>query len=305
MPRICVNGASLAYEVLGSGSPIVWTPGGWFPRENWVYLNAGSLASHYQIVLWDRPNCGASDVRIEDALSELHLWADYLHHLLHALDLSPAYLAGGSNGSCFSLLMAHRYPDDVKGLILNDPPTDSLDILRLFVEARYYNLAIVAETDGMHAVVRHSTEAWNRIITGTSNPESFDWLEKWAAETISMNAENRERFLSMNPQHFAAILKRWGDFMLSGRGHVSGLTDDELAHITTPALVVPGFDPVHPRHTAEALHRSLANAEWVEYADHYPQELLERVAASDASPREKAILTMPFIKQFLQRIEAE
>src|SRR5687768_6013810 len=134
MPRISVNGVSLAYEVLGDGSPIVWTPGGWFPRDNWVYLNAGSLASQYKNLLWDRRNCGASDVRIEDAPSELHLWADDLHHLLHTLNLSPAYLAGGSNGCRLSLLMAHRYPDDVKAIILIDPPTDAFDILRFFAD---------------------------------------------------------------------------------------------------------------------------------------------------------------------------
>ena len=41
MPHINVNGVTLAYEVFGEGSPMVWTPGGWFPRDNWVYLNAG------------------------------------------------------------------------------------------------------------------------------------------------------------------------------------------------------------------------------------------------------------------------
>jgi pimeloyl-ACP methyl ester carboxylesterase len=132
----------------------------------------------------------------------------------------------------------------------------------------------------------------------------LDWLLKWVAETISMNVSNRERFLTMDPQHFATIMKRWGDFEFTGHGHVGGLTDEDIQHITTPALVVPGFDPLHPRHTAEALHRLLPNAEWVEFANHYPQARLEQVAASDALWTEKAILTMPFIKRFLQRIES-
>ena len=57
MPRIHVNDVTLAYEVLGEGPPMVWTPGGWFGRTNWVYLSAGCLCSTHTSVLWDRRNC--------------------------------------------------------------------------------------------------------------------------------------------------------------------------------------------------------------------------------------------------------
>lgn len=304
MPRINVNGVTLAYEVLGDGSPIVWTPGAWFPRDNWVYLNAGCLASRHQVLLWDRRNCGASDVWLEDAPTELHLWTDDLHHLLQALNLSPAYLAGASKGCVFSLLMAHRYPDDVRGLILIDAPTDDPALLRPFADARYYNLANVAATRGMSAALAHSTEAWSRIITGTSALDAFDWFTKWMAETSAANQGNRERLLAMNPQHFATLLTRWGDVEVSSRSHVGWLTDAELGQITAPALVVPGLDALHPRHAAEALQRLLPAAKWVEFADHYAPTTLERLAASDTLSTEKAILTMPIIKQFLQQNEA-
>jgi pimeloyl-ACP methyl ester carboxylesterase len=305
MPHININGVTIAYEVFGEGSPMVWTPGGWFPRDNWVYLNAGCLSSQHTVVLWDRRNSGASDMRIEDAPSEFHFWADDLHYLLRALDLSPAYLAGGSNGCVFSLLMAHRYPEDVKGLILIDPPTDDSAILRPLVDAHYFDLANVAETHGMRAVIAHSTEAWVRIVTGTSKPEAFDWLLNWVAETIAMNPSNRDRFLAIDPQQFATITRKWGNFHFTGRLHFGGLSDEDIQRITAPALVAHGFDPIHPRHTAESLHRLLPNAEWIEFADHYPRETLEQMAASDALWTEKAILTMPLIRKFLQRIEVQ
>lgn len=113
---------------------------------------------------------------------------------------------------------------------------------------------------------------------------------------------NRERFLTIDPHHFANLLTPWGDAELSSRSHMGWLTDAELSQITAPALVAPRLEPLHPRHTAEASHRLLPATEWIEFADHYPQATLERLAASDALATEKAIVTMPFIKQFLQRI---
>ena len=82
MPQITANNITLAYDVLGKGPPVVWTTGGWFPRIGRDYLNAGYLSANYQVLLWDRRNSGASDIAIEDAPSEFHLWTDDLHWLL-------------------------------------------------------------------------------------------------------------------------------------------------------------------------------------------------------------------------------
>ncbi|MEJ2263512.1 MAG: alpha/beta hydrolase [Anaerolineales bacterium] len=149
MPEIRVNNIELAYEVFGKGAPIVWTPGGRSPRDNWVYLLAGQLSANYKVLIWDRRNgSGASDIAFEEAPSDVHLWAADLHHLLHALDMSPAVVAGGSGGAVLALLMAQNYPEDVKGLILDEIPTDDLDIMGYLVDGQYFQLAGVAESEG-------------------------------------------------------------------------------------------------------------------------------------------------------------
>ncbi len=73
MPKIEVNGVEIAYELIGNGSPLVFTPGGWEPREPAVYLVAGRLSAHHRVLLWDRRNCGASGIAFDDAESEWHL----------------------------------------------------------------------------------------------------------------------------------------------------------------------------------------------------------------------------------------
>ena len=56
--KIAVNDATLVYEVLGQGPPVVFTPGGWndmkIPRQL-----AEQLSSRYQVLIYDRRNCGA------------------------------------------------------------------------------------------------------------------------------------------------------------------------------------------------------------------------------------------------------
>ena len=103
---------------------------------------------------------------ISDALSDIHQWTDDLYQLLGALDLSPACLFGGSGGHVLSLLMAHRYPEDVKGLLLVQTPTDDLGILGGAADAYRFSFAEIAVTQGMEQVISSSIEAWQRTVSG-------------------------------------------------------------------------------------------------------------------------------------------
>ena len=176
MSKIAVNDATLVNEVLGQGTPVVFTPGGWNDMESPRQL-AELLSSQYQVLIYDRRNCGASDIVIEDTPNELELWADDLHVLLGHLGMSPAYIGGASSGSLVSLLLAHRHPKDVKALFLHSIPTDDLQILKFLADDRYFQPAVVAEGEGMQAVIEESP---------------------WIADGVERNPTNRKRLLSMN-----------------------------------------------------------------------------------------------------------
>ena len=111
MPIANVNGLSLAYELIGEGQPWVITPGGRFTKESpGVRQLAEVLAEQgNRVLIWDRPNCGASDVCFEGS-SESAMQADALAGLLTHLDMTPAVIAGGSGGARVSLLTAPAIP---------------------------------------------------------------------------------------------------------------------------------------------------------------------------------------------------
>ena len=68
------------------------------------------------MLLWDRPNCGASDVTFEGD-TESNMQGRTLVELVRALKIGPTALAAGSGGSRVSLVAASHGPDIVSHLI--------------------------------------------------------------------------------------------------------------------------------------------------------------------------------------------
>lgn len=300
MPRLDVGSTSIAYQLFGQGEPIVLTAGGWYCRPNYVHFCAGLLSTNHTVLIWDkRAGQGASEVALSDAPSEWYDWADDLHKLLHTLDLAPTYLYGSSGGHVLSLLMAHRYPDDVKGLILCTPPTDDGTLLKSRLsKPRYYDLADLAESKDMQAVIEASTAAWVEEISGRSDPNDPYRLKKWIAETIYLHPENREKILSFDPGIFATTMRRWGDWIASDRFYSAQLSDEDLRKVTVPTTLIPGWDELHPKRSAERLSQLLPNAEWMDLFERYTSSQVE-----EASGSEMQALLCPIILESIARME--
>ena len=99
MPIAQIEGLRIAYDVVGEGDPWVLTPGGRFSKDTpGLHELAATLAgTGKRVLVWDRPNTGASDVCFAGS-SESAMQADVLAGLLRQLDLAPAVIAGGRAG---------------------------------------------------------------------------------------------------------------------------------------------------------------------------------------------------------------
>ena len=78
--RATVDGLTLGYEIIGErGRPWIITPGGRYPKEDPGIrpLAEALAAAGNRVVIWDRPNCGESDVCF-DGPTESEMQADYL-----------------------------------------------------------------------------------------------------------------------------------------------------------------------------------------------------------------------------------
>jgi len=278
---------SIVYEIFGKCPLLVWTEGGRFGRSELSYLMAGHFARQYSVLIWDRRNgFGASDVALADSPSYMTTDAEDLHALLRNLALGPACFAGASAGSSLSLWMAQRYPEDAKSLVLFFAPTDNVALFRASIDKHCFCLAEIAERGGMQAAIDASTESWFCELQGQASERGT-----WLAQTIYRNPSNRERVLAIDPQLFAATMRRWGTFFLS-MSWPAGLTQEDIRSIAVPVMIVPGDDEIHPRQSAERVSALLEQAEMVEFPGTVP---------AAASAIEKFYSVFPALDEFLTR----
>jgi pimeloyl-ACP methyl ester carboxylesterase len=256
-----VGGLTLGYETIGAGRPWVITPGGRFTKESpGVRELATELAAHgNRVLIWDRPNCGESDVCFEGT-SESAMQADALVGLLEHLDMVPAVIAGGSGGARVSLLAASRHRDAAAGLAIWWISGGVFGLLSLATHYCGGSLA-AAWRDGMEAVAA---------------------LPEWA-EVMERNASNHQRFVGQDREQFIATMERWMvAYCPRDDEHVPGLPDADARALDVPALVFRSgaSDVHHTRATSEALASLLPNAQLVEppWGD---REWLERQEARD------------------------
>jgi len=198
---------------------------------------AERLATHHRVIIYDRRNCGASDVIIGQELSEPETWAEDLHELLNRLDASPAYIGGGSVGCMVSLLLAIRHPETVKGLLLWNVIGGAIAAERLGYNY-YEQFMDFALRDGMKGIVEC----------------------EFFAERIQQNPSNRERLLSMTAREFIGVMQKWRSFFTAEKP-VIGATEAELKTIQVPLVIIPGDDDIHPRSVGENLHAILPHSE--------------------------------------------
>jgi pimeloyl-ACP methyl ester carboxylesterase len=227
MATIDVNGLAIGYEIIGNGrKTAIITPGGRFPKETpGVRDLAEALAAHdYRTVIWDRPNCGESDVCFEGE-NESVLNADTLVGLLNRLDMGPALVIGGSAGSRVSLIAARRHPDAVRKLAILWITGDAIGLAGL-VQVYCGSLQTPAKIGGMAAVCE--------------TPEM--------AELIRRNPGNRDRIMAQDVETFCATMQRWGAGIAGAGSEAGGLRQDRDAGAGVPQRPVrPAPPALHQR----------------------------------------------------------
>ena len=276
MPYANVRGINMNYQILGSTGPwVALSPGG--RRDiSGIQNQAGKLADlGYRVVIFDRRNCGASDVVIDGNDSEYEIWADDVHELLNQLGALPAIVGGSSSGCRTALLFTLRHPESVRALLLWRITGGRFACERL-AEEYYGQFITAAKSGGMAAVCG---------------------MEHWQ-ERIKARPENRAVLMKMDPQQFIRVMSRWREYFLKGADlPVIGATEADLRSIKVPACIVPGNDLTHGRQTGETLARLLPKSEvHVLFPKHYDEPLSPR-EEWDAKAGEMAALFSDFLKR--------
>lgn len=228
----------IAYELSGDagGQPVALTPGGRFTMDSpGIREMAADLAkAGKRVLLYDRPNCGKSDVCLAGT-SESENQAEALAGLIRELDLGPAVIAGGSGGSRVSMLAAARHPELCSHLALWWISGDPIGLMQL---ATYYcgEAGTLASRGGMAAVL-----------------QATSW-----AENLAHNPSAKDKLLAMDPDQFIAVMQRWAAaYVPSDISPVPGMKPVDFARLTMPTIVFRSHksDLSHTEATSLWVHR--------------------------------------------------
>lgn len=118
---VVINGAELRYIEMGQGIPVVFVHGSLNDLRSWK-SQLEVFSQHYRVVAYSRRYhypCGNID-DVSGYPATIH--REDLAALIQRLGLAPAHLVGSSYGAYVSLLLAAKYPDLVRSLVLGEPP---------------------------------------------------------------------------------------------------------------------------------------------------------------------------------------
>jgi 2-hydroxy-6-oxonona-2,4-dienedioate hydrolase len=262
-----INGGNVVYEILGdSGQYIVLTPGGRFSKDipGLRPLAEALVDGGYRVVLWDRPNCGKSDVQFYGQ-SESHMRAETLHALVTALGIGPCILAGGSGGARDSMLTIMLYPEIATKLVVWN------------IVGGVYGTFVL----GAHYITPNIRPVMTMGMKGLLH------LREWQ-ERIAENPANEERLLSQDPDEFVKVMMRWLNAFVSKPGQtIPGVDDEMFGNIKVPTLIIRGGedDWDHPKRTSLEVSCLIKGSELIDPP--WPEDAWEQAAKDNAQGKVK------------------
>jgi pimeloyl-ACP methyl ester carboxylesterase len=243
MARLVIDGVGIEYELLGppGGKAVAITPGGRFGKDatGLPELGAALAERGLRVLLWDRPNCGASDLHFSGP-SESAMQAGVLVKLIRELDLGPAALFGGSAGARISLFAAREDPSVISHLVLCWISGGLVSMMRL---GSYYccEPAEEAALKGMNAVA--AMPIWQ--------------------QQLASNPRNRDYMLGFDRDAFIAQMDHWAyGYIPSPDSPIGGMSREDFGQLTMPSLIMRGSprDLYHPAWVCEDVAALLPNA---------------------------------------------
>jgi pimeloyl-ACP methyl ester carboxylesterase len=111
-----INGITIAYQDIGSGSPLVLINGFASPMDTWNPPVLEALARHFRVIVFDNRGCGYSSAT--DESFTITLFARDTSCLMDTLGISRAHVLGLSMGASIAQELVLKKPDVVDRLIL-------------------------------------------------------------------------------------------------------------------------------------------------------------------------------------------
>jgi non-heme chloroperoxidase len=250
-----INGTELAYIEHGRGKPVVLVHGGVGDYRDWD-LQVSALAASFRTIALSCRGAWPNRRLEPDEEITLDTFVEDLAAFIKALELAPAHLVGHSSPGGFGgLLLAYRYPELLRSLILLEPPAFPLlgvnipptpaQVLRLL--ARDPRAGIGFIKFGARGV-RPAMKAFDR-------GDDEGGLRVFITAVVG-----KERVASIPEATFQAFVGNVGPFKAQLRAGFPLVAEDDARSIRVPTLLVSGAEtPVPLTAVTDRLEELLPN----------------------------------------------
>ncbi|WP_051684438.1 alpha/beta fold hydrolase [Blastococcus sp. URHD0036] len=288
-----VNGGIVVHEFIGpeDGQVVVLTPGGRFSKEfpGVREMAEGIAAGGKRVLLWDRPNCGNSDIQLYGQ-SESHMRAETLGVLLEKLGIEKVAKFGGSGGARDSIVFALMYPEKVTHLALWNIVGGNFSTMSL-AGVYILNEIRTVRAKGIEGILQLGGAAGG-------------WTD-----LIAANPRNADRLRALGAEEFERVMTRWLDaFIPKPNEAIPGVADYQFGEITVPTLVIrPGVNDIdHPPTTSFRVHSMIKGSRLIEPP--WPEDAWEAGGAAREAGTgnifDSWVLASPILVDFLDGKEA-
>ena len=221
MTTLNVPGATLYYELGGTGPVLLMIPGG--PADAGVFAAlSGFLTDRYTVVAYDPRGNSRSVPNDPSKDQDIDVHGDDAAALLAAVTSEPAYVLGSSGGAQIGLNLAARHAARVHTLVAHEPPC--VELLPDAAEARagMEEAYQTYRTQGVEAGLKRFEAAIGMEDTPPEQPPGEPTPEAMAA--WGRISGNLEYFLAHGIRQISGYAPDLDALRDAGSRHSAGLT---------------------------------------------------------------------------------
>ena len=190
-----VPGAELHYEIRGTGPLLLMIPGA--PADAGALAGLAALLSdRYTVVAYDQRGLSRSPLTGAPEDQNVEVFGQDAHRLLTALDSGPAYVLGNSGGALTALDLAARHPEQVRALLVHEPPVPELLPDREHWRTTFQDVLDTYRADGAGAAMQKFVATIEGEPSGPPEMPDFSQMPPEALEMMGRIQGNIDFFLA-------------------------------------------------------------------------------------------------------------
>lgn len=251
---IQVDQAKIFCRMLGKGKPIIVIHGGPGLTQDYLLPNMEPLATTNQVIFYDQRGCGNSTGELKAETINIATFVEDLERLRKEFKFEKIALLGHSWGGLLAMQYAIAHPDAVEKLILSNACPASQGEFCLFIDEWFKRMT--PYLDELNEV--KNSEGFKK-----GDPETMKRYYLMQFRTYCYDPKKAELLnLALTPKAAIDGLKVF-EFLNESFLSKPYNLHDSLKGLTIPTLIIHGdIDPI-PFATAEHIHRSMRNSQFI------------------------------------------